>query len=119
MSKKNLVTLKDRDNQKVELLSNWNNKDKETTYLLRFELGTCEARLTREDIVGLAFIVGDSQDQEKLVNSTGELKRRFEKTVTVKADNDIKKGEEVVFKLAFDIPEEEIRQLIAESDAQK
>lgn len=80
----------------------WNDKAKKR--FLKLRLGDKEAIVPREAFVRAALLLGDEQEQEKLVPTRHVKIRHFRKKVTVRLTRNMRAGETLELNVGFDVP---------------
>ena len=89
---------------------NWKLDDPATNEckVIKFELpGGEEAYIAREHLLAFLFAISKEEDQREMIPQKLTKVRWYETVVKVKAKNDVRKGEELVFPIKLSLPAEE------------
>lgn len=89
---------------------NWNPDDQNTNdcKVVRFLFpdGT-QAHVKRERLNEMLFAIGKAEDQQKMIPQKVLDVKWYETTLSVKANKDIRKGEQITFPIKLSMPSEE------------
>lgn len=90
------------------------NFDKENEEIVKISIGDEVATVDRKELFGIGILLANSADEYEQVSKSGtktvEMVEHI-RAVTVKANKDIKAGEEVVFNIKFEVPKRIIEYL--------
>lgn len=98
--------------QDLILEVNWNPYDKKTNECkyVRVTAGGKTSVIKKEHLNAALFAIGNEEEQRKMIPQIQRRSRWYETVVSVKANNDIKKGENITFPIKLTLPtfEEEV-----------
>ena len=86
---------------------NWEPKNPKTNncQLIRVTLPSGEVIMIRKDyIMSIMFALGNEEEQRKLIPKVERKSRWYETVVSVEANKDIKKGENITFPIKLTLP---------------
>ncbi len=95
----------------IELKVDWNNRGKEDVIHAKITESSgkvVDEIITAEDLWKAAFMLSNPKAQEELLPVESQAVREYYKTVRIRATKDIRKGEEIVARATFKIPELEL-----------
>lgn len=102
MSKMTQLTVRDdKGNPDLIIELEWGNR--KGAKFVKAKVGEHTAWWLAKDLWAVAFAIADEEAQEKMIPSKLMEVRKISKMVRVKAKNDIKAGEEITFKVGFDL----------------
>ena len=96
---------------KLVVESNYSEESK-SCKLFKFSIGNKSAVVTRKDLFGLLFVFADEKEQEDLVTLKRTKVRPITRLLSMRLDNDMKKGEIVSATFTYHLPEELVEQLV-------
>lgn len=90
------------DGTDVRVLTNWN--DKVNGEYLKIVMGEQTAIIPRASFTSAALLLGNEEEQMKLIPTKSTQIRRFTKTVTVALQKDMVAGTELTIPVSFEVP---------------
>jgi len=86
---------------------NWNPEDKESNDCKVLKLTYPDKKtafIDRDKLMSFLFMVGTPDQQRDLIPQTLTMVREYQTVIGIKATKDIRKGEDIVVPVKFDIP---------------
>ena len=98
----------DRDMKaNIEVEINWNPKDEKTNKckVLKFKFDDKEVYVNKEHFLTFIFMMGNSEEQQKMIPQRITNVRKYETVLGIKAKQDIKKGETINCLVEIPLPD--------------
>lgn len=110
MAGKTQLTIEDMEGKNhLKVFVDWENRHGVPT--LKAEMGDARAVLNAHDFWSVAFAIASDEEQEKMLITREAATRCFDKMVKIKATKNIQKGDEIVVRVNFTVPEDVLLKL--------